>query len=95
MVRGSFYVDDYADALERVRQNELLKSSTFKKWFDRAERLYGDDVEPDKELENTERRDLRFDMYRSSRSKMPFDTYLTGILDTYEKYMEEYWATLI
>lgn len=92
IVKGGYYVREYADALTRVSQNELLKPETFKTWFDRAAALYGENVDPSRTLRNMEGRDLKFDLYRTSsfdsQGNISFDQYIGAKMDYFAKYMK-------
>lgn len=97
VVKGGFFVRQYADALTRVSANSLLKPETFKMWFDRASGLYGGDVQPSKTLRNMEGRDLRFDLYRTSafdsQGNISFDNYIAtkmGYFNTFMAKVDEY-----
>ena len=91
VVKGGYYVAEYADALTRVSENDLLKPATFKTWFDRASRLYGGDVQPSKQLRNMEGRDLKFDLYRTSsfdsQGNISFDEYIAAKMKYFNGFM--------
>ena len=91
VVKGGFFVRQYADALTRVSANSLLKPETFKMWFDRASGLYGGDVQPSKTLRNMEGRDLRFDLYRTSafdsQGNISFDNYIATKMGYFNAFM--------
>ncbi|MBQ9762602.1 MAG: CotH kinase family protein [Oscillospiraceae bacterium] len=91
VVKGGYYVAEYADALTRVSENDLLKIDTFKNWFDRAAGLYGNDVQPSKILKNMDGRNLKFDLYRTSsfdsQGNISFDEYITAKMSYFRAYM--------
>lgn len=93
VVKGGFYVKEYADALTRVSQNSLLLPETFKQWFDRAKAHYGSEVTPSQDLHNVSWRDVSFDLYRTSPAdggdNMSFDDYIQAKMQYFEGYMED------
>ncbi len=90
--RGGYYVKEFAGVLEEVARNELLQPAVFKTWFDRAQKLYGQDVSPSKTLENAWGRDFSFDLYRTSafhtRDNISFDQYIEAKMGFFRQHME-------
>ena len=91
VVKGGYYVRQYADALTRVSRDDLLKPETFKQWFDRAEGLYGNAVQPSKTLKNMEGRDLEFDLYRTSafdsQGNISYEQYIIAKMSCFNVHM--------
>lgn len=95
--KGGYYVAEYADVLNRVAGNDLLKENTFARYFDRAASLYQFDVQPDRELHNAGGRNFAFDNNRtgtaSSNDNMSFADYIQLKMTYFNLYMgklEEY-----
>lgn len=88
IVRGGFYVEEYADALKRVAENPLLDSDTFKTYFERARSLYGQEVQPSKTLRNAEGRTFAFANQDGIGGNLSFHTYITKKLATYGQYTQ-------
>lgn len=95
--KGGFYVEEYAQVLERVAENAMMKPETFESWFQKAVGLYGEEVTPERTLYNAEGRDFSFDLSRTgtpaSNDNMSFKDYITAKLSTFRSYMgrlEEY-----
>lgn len=92
VVKGGWYVKDYADVLTRVSKSHLLDKTTFKQYFDRAKRLYGNDVNPSKTLKNMEGRNNSFDLNRTSAAwesdNMSFADYIDAKMATFRQCMK-------
>ena len=90
VVKGGFYVQEYADVLQQVSENELLKSESFEKRFQTAAGLYGNDVIPERTLHNAEGRDFSFDLNRTgtpdSQDNMSFKDYINLKKQSYQSY---------
>lgn len=93
VVKGGYYVKEYADVLIRVSQDPLLEPATFKSWFDRAQQFYGSHVTPNKTIHNMGGRDLNFDLYRTaafgSGKNISFDDYIGEKMTYFRSYMEK------
>ena len=91
VVKGGWYVQEYADVLTRVSKNTLLTENTFGRYYDRAKRLYGNDVNPSIWLKNADGRDFSFDLNRTSAASagdnMSFADYLKAKMKTFNSYM--------
>lgn len=89
--KGGFYVAEYAEALQRVAENELLKPETFETWFNTASALYQQDVTPQRTLHNAEGRDFSFDLNRTgdpgSQDNMSFKDYIAAKMNSWNGYM--------
>ncbi len=92
VVRGGWYVSQYAEVLRRVSQNPLLDKATFKSYFQRAQGLYGGDAIPSRNLKNMDGWDARFDLNRTSaaheQGNMSFDDYIDAKMTAFEGYMK-------
>lgn len=87
IVKGGFYVKEYSEVLKRVAGNSLLKNETFESWFSRANRLYGSNVQPSKNLYNAEGRQFAFSLNDGIGGNLSFRTYITKKMATYNRYM--------
>ncbi len=89
VVKGGWYVKDFADVLTRVSQNKLLQKETFASYFHRAQRLYGNDVNPSKTLKNMDGRNNSFDLNRTGnpweQNNMSFADYIDAKMDTFRQ----------
>ena len=92
VVKGGWYVREYADALIRVSKNTLLTKSTFKTYFDRAKGLYGNHVRPSRNLKNMGDWDPSFDLNRTSAPwegwNMSFNDYIDAKMNAFNGYMK-------
>ena len=90
VVKGGFYVQEYADVLRAVSGNALLKAENFEKRFQKAAGLYGGDVMPERTLRNAEGRDFSFDLNRTgtpdSQDNMSFKDYVNRKMQSYQGY---------
>ncbi len=91
--KGGFYVTEYAQVLEQVAENELLKPETFEGWFHTAAALYSQDVTPERTLHNAEGRDFSFDLNRTgdpgSQDNLSFKDYITAKMTSWQEYMSK------
>ena len=89
--KGGFYVKEFAQVLERVAANKLLKSDTFATRYKQASSLYAQDVTPERNLHNSGGRDFSFDLTRtdsaSGGSNMSFKDYIQAKMTSYQGYM--------
>jgi hypothetical protein len=89
--KGGFYVREFAQVLEQVAQNELFQPESFEARFNTAASLYGNDVTPERKLENADGRDFRFDLNKtdsaSGGSNMSFQDYIQAKMSTFRSYM--------
>ena len=89
--KGGFYVREFAQVLEQVAQNELFQPESFEARFNIAAALYGNDVTPERKLENADGRDFRFDLNKtdsaSGGSNMSFKDYIQAKMSTFRSYM--------
>ena len=89
--KGGFYVREFAQVLEQVAQNKLFQPESFEARFKTAASLYGNDVTPERKLENADGRDFRFDLNKtdsaSGGSNMSFKDYIQAKMSTFRSYM--------
>ncbi len=98
VVRGGFYVQEYADVLRRVESNALLTPAGFESYFARASSLYAGEETPDKNLRNAEGRHFSFSLEDGIGGNLSFENYITrkmahyqtcmSNLDTYLNYVQ-------
>ena len=77
VVRGGFYVQEFADVLRRVEQNELLTPEGFERYFDRSSSLYAGEETPDKPLHNADGRHFPFTLEDGIGGNLSFKNYIT------------------
>ena len=87
VVKGGFYVKEFAEVLKDVATNDLLKIATFESWFYRANNLYCDDVKPSREFYNAGGRDFKFTLADNVGGNLSMKTYLTKKMATYNRYI--------
>ena len=87
VVKGGFYVSEFAAVLKRVAGNTMLQTSTFETYFNRANRLYAQDVKPSKTLRNAEGRQFAFSLVDGIGGNLSFKTYITQKMNTYNRYI--------
>jgi spore coat protein CotH len=95
VVRGGFYVRDFADVLRRVEQNPMLSTDSFERWFIRSSALYAGDELPSKTPHNANGRQFRFALEDGASGNLSFKTYITEKMAFYQSCMsdrEEYLA---
>ena len=92
VTKGGWYVKEYANVLTRVSNNTLLTANTFGRYFDRAKRLYGNDVTPSRNLLNMEGRNFAFELNRTSAASdgnnMSFADYINAKMASFKGYMK-------
>ncbi len=93
VMKGGFYVREYADILEQVAANKLLKSDSFAQRYHIAASLYGKDVTPERTLHNSEGRDYAFNLNKtdspSGGSNMSFKDYITTKMNNFRGFMNK------
>jgi hypothetical protein len=86
-------VAEYAQVLEKVAENQLLKPETFGSWYHTASYLYGEDVTPARTLHNADGRDFSFDLSRTgeanSDDNLSFKDYITAKMNAWHGYMKD------
>ncbi len=85
---GGYYVAEFADVLQIVAEDELLKPETFRARFRQAEEMYGDDAQPSRELRNGYGRDWGFSLESPGSGNLSFERYIRAKLRTFAGYME-------
>ncbi len=93
VVRGGYYVKEYAQALAQVAQDPLLRPETFRTAFDGACSRYGALTQPDKTFTNAQGRDWQFSLEGGPSGNLSFEAYITAKMATYEKAMEAFTDT--
>ena len=93
VVKGGFYVKEFADVLEQVAANELLKPDSFATRYHAAANLYGKDVTPERTLHNGNGEDYAFDINHtdsaSGGSNMSFKDYITAKMNAFRSHMSK------
>jgi hypothetical protein len=84
VVRGGFYVQEFADALSRVAKNELLRPETFEAYFNRAAGLYTGEETPGKTLYNAQDRQFAFTLEDGIGGNLSFKNYVNQKVGYYE-----------
>lgn len=84
VVRGGFYVREFADVLRRVEQNELLKPEAFGRYFDRSSTLYAGEEIPGRTLFNAEGRQFAFTLENGIGGNLSFENYVNQKMRYYE-----------
>lgn len=91
IVKGGYYVKEYAAKLLEVSKSNLLKPETFKARVTLANSLYGSEVKPSKNLNNLSGQDLRFDAERTagfgSGQNVSFKDYITEKMKYFPEHM--------
>ena len=90
VVKGGFFVKEFADVLEQVAANELLKSDSFATRYHAAAAIYSKDVTPERTLQNAQTEDYSFDINRtdiaSGDSNMSFKDYITAKMAAFRRH---------
>ncbi len=89
VIRGGFYVQEYADVLCRVGQNELLTPGAFARYFDRSSSLYAGEETPGKTLYNADGRYFPFTLEDGIGGNLSFENYITQKMAYYESCMSK------
>lgn len=89
VVRGGFYVREFADVLRRVEQNPLLDSNSFESYVNRASALYAGEEVPGKTLRNAEGRQFRFSLEDGIGGNLSFENYITKKMDYYHSCLSD------
>ena len=84
VVRGGFYVQEFADVLSRVAKNELLRPETFEAYFNRAAGLYTGEETPGKTLYNAQDRQFAFTLEDGIGGNLSFENYVNQKVGYYE-----------
>ena len=89
VVRGGFYVQEFADALSRVAKNELLRPETFEAYFNRAAGLYTGEETPGKTLYNAQDRQFAFTLEDGIGGNLSFENYVNQKVGYYENCLQK------
>lgn len=88
---GGYYVKEFAQVLNKVAENDLLKVETFARYFNTVAAHYKNEVNPSKLLRNAEGRDFSFDLNRTSSASdgrnMSFADYINAKMKSFRGYM--------
>ena len=87
VVKGGFYVKEFADVLRRVEKNKLLTNDSFTNYFMRASTLYAGEETPSKTLRNAEGRQFKFTLADGVGGNLSFKTYITQKMAYYQSCM--------
>ena len=93
VAKGGFYVKEFAQVLEQVAANELLKPDTFASRYYTVSAIYGQNVTPERELHNAYNDDYSFNIQHtdsaSGDSNMSFKDYITAKMNAYRRHMSK------
>ena len=89
IVRGGYYVQEFADVLDRVEKNELLKIETFEAYFSRTAGLYTGEEEPDKILRNAQGRQFAFMLEDDFSGNLSFEDYVNQKMAHYHSCLQK------
>lgn len=91
VAKGGFYVKEFADVLQQVAANELLKPDTFATRYYAVSSLYGRDVTPQRTLHNRRTDDYSFNINHTDKASggnnMSFKDYITAKMNAFQRYM--------
>ena len=87
VIKGGWFVKDYANVLKRVAANSRLQHSTFEARFNQAKQLYSSYVQPSREFHNAGGRDFRFTLADNVGGNLSVQNYLTRKMSTYNRCM--------
>lgn len=92
---GGYYVNEYAEALEKVASNKWLTTSNFDKYYNIARNNYSSDVKPSKSFDNRlneKEYSFKFDNttpVASNTGNYSFKKYITTKMASFKGYMED------
>lgn len=87
VIKGGWYVKEYSEVLKKVASNSMLQHSTFEQWFNRANKIYSNNVKPSRTFRNAEGRDFKFTLADNVAGNLSIQKYLTTKMEYYNKYM--------
>lgn len=91
VVKGGFYVNEFAEVLKEVVKNEMLKPETFEARYNIAAALYSQDVTPERNLQNANGEDFSFNITNTDSAEggrnMSFKNYITAKLKNFWTYV--------
>ena len=87
VVKGGWYVKEFADVLKRVAGNTMLQNATFESWFNRSNKLYAANVNPSKNLHNAGGRNFAFSLADGIGGNLSISKYLSQKMATYNRYI--------
>lgn len=91
VVKGGFYVNEFAEVLKEVVKNELLKPETFEARYNIVSALYAQDVTPERDLQNANGEDFSFSITQTDSPEgdrnMSFKDYINTKLKNFWTYV--------
>ncbi len=88
IVKGGWYVSEFAQVLEEVAENSLLKPQTFEALFAQVSDIYGGDVNPSSQMYNSGGRSYGFDLDSGFGGNLSFRDYITAKMETFRSAMD-------
>ena len=92
VVKGGFYVEEYAKVLQAVSANQLLHPDTFATRYHATAAIYGKDVTPERKLQNDYNDDYAFNNNHTDSASgdrnMSFKDYITAKQAAFQRYMK-------
>lgn len=89
VVKGGWYVSDFAQVLEEVSANDLLKADTFESQFRQVSAVYGSDAQPSRTLHNSGGRSYAFELDSGFGGNLSFRRYIDAKMETFRSAMED------
>ncbi len=92
ILNDGYYVQEYKDELKKVAALKLWDEKEFEKVYNLAKNHYENDITPDIELENVNKKfkfSLEGKFRKSDRFNMSFEDYVTRIMETYSNAIKE------
>ncbi len=87
VVKGGYYIEEFARVLQKVAGSELLKPETFTARFEQAKVLYGADAKPSKDFHNGNHRDWSFAL--DGEENLSFADYIAAKQATLAGYLKD------
>ncbi len=87
VVKGGFYVAEFAEVLQKVAASDLLKPETFAARFEQAKTLYGADAKPSRDFRNGNGRDWSFAL--EGEENFSFADYISAKQAALAGYLED------
>ncbi|MBE5927029.1 MAG: hypothetical protein E7270_08730 [Lachnospiraceae bacterium] len=87
---GGYYVNEYAEVLEKIAANKWLTTSNFDKYFNIAKSNYSSDTKPSKNFDNTGDYNFKFDnetSVASNTGNYSFKKYITTKMSSFKGYL--------
>ena len=91
--KGGFYVEEFAQVLQEVVKNEMLKPETFEARYNTVAALYSQDVTPERTLQNSDWEDYSFNINQTDTAdggrNMSFKDYITAKQKSFWTYVNK------